>query len=412
MRNVRIFSVIGFLRGMYFYIPIFTFFLLAEEVSLSAVVISQAVYSLCMFLGEVPTGLFADRYGQKLAIVLGYAVEVLGIVLVVLFPTALGLYISYGLRGVGGSLLSGSEEALLYESVRATGANNFQKVYGQFLSNDQVGFIVSATGAGLAYAYVGAASYIPLLFLTALCVGGAGVLSLFLADYRAEVQDPTEGSGMFATLKESFSLIRTNDTILTLTIVGVLTLGGEYFMQALYQPHFELNGVTAFWMGAVLSLGTAFSIVTSRYAYLMERYLSLEKIILAINLTLGACYLLVALLVHPVFLVGIYVVMNGLFSLQVPIVSDYINARTRSSIRSTVLSGISFVRRFFQMFVTWALGAAVGIFSIESSLVIQGAYLLIGAVLSYYLLVRCGCTYKVANSDGEEFEFEHATLSK
>jgi len=412
MLNLRIFNAIGFLRGMYFYIPIFTFFLLAEEVSLSAIVISQAVYSLCMFLGEVPTGLLADRYGQKFAIVTGYAVEVFGILLVILFPTALGLYISYGLRGIGGSLLSGSEEALLYESVRTTGLNNFQKVYGRFLSNDQIGFIVSAAGAGLAYAYLGSASYIPLILLTAVCVGGAGALSFFLIDYRSDILNPTEGSGMFASLKDSFALIRTNDTILTLTIVGILTLGGEYFMQALYQPHFELNGVSAFWIGAVLSVGTAFSIVTSRYAYLMERYVSLEKIILFINLTLGVCYLLVAVLVHPVFLVGIYVVMNGLFSLQVPIVSDYINARTRSSIRSTVLSGISFVRRFFQMFVTWVLGVTVGVFGIESSLLIQGVYLLIGALLSYYLLVRCGCTYKVVNSDGDEFEFEHATLSK
>ena len=113
-----------------------------------------------------------------------------------------------------------------------------------------------------------------------------------------------------------------------------------------------------------------------------------------------------AFILHPVFLVGLYILMNGLFNLQAPIVSDYINTRTKSSIRTTVLSGISFVRRFFQVFITWALGISVGVFGIQTSLVFQGVYLIVGIAIGYYLLVRCGCTYKVANVEGEELAFE------
>ncbi|MDP3794993.1 MAG: MFS transporter [bacterium] len=405
MRNLRIFTATGFLKGLYFYIPIFTFFLLAENVSLSAVVISQVFYSLFVFLGEVPTGLFADRFGQKTSIIFGYTIEAIGIALVIVFPTTVGLYIAYSMRGLGSSFLSGSEEALLYESVKQSGKNNFQKIYGQFLSNEHIGFIVSTALAGFAYQYLGERAFIPLIAFTALCILGAGIASLFLKNFEAKITDASEGAGMFSLLKQSFSLIRRNDTIFTLTVVGALTIAGEYFIQAVYQPHFEINHVTAFWVGGALSIGTILNVIATRNAYLLEKYLTLEKILLMLNITLGAAYIMMAFLLHPIFLVGLYILMNGLFNLQAPIVSDYINTRTKFSIRTTVLSGISFVRRFFQVFITWALGVSVGVLGIQTSLVLQGVYLIVGISIGYYLLVRCGCTYKVANVEGEELEF-------
>jgi MFS family permease len=405
MRNLRIFKTIGFLKGLYFYIPIFTFFLLADHVSLSAIVISQVFYSLFTFIGEVPTGIFADRFGQKTSIILGYVIEAIGIALVVVFPTTIGLYVAYSMRGFAGSFLSGSEEALIFESVKHSGTNNYQKMYGHFLSNEQIGFIISTALAGFAYQYWGAQSFIPLIIFTSICILGAGIASLFLKDYTAKVPE-AEGTGMFAILKESLSLIRRNDTIFTLMIVGVLTIAGEYFTQAVYQPHFATNNVSAFWVGAALSLGTLLSVVATRNVHLLEKYFTLEKILLTLNITLGGAYILMAFLLHPIFLVGLYILMNGLFNLQAPIVSDYINTRTKSSIRTTVLSGISLVRRFFQVLITWALGVSVGVLGIQTSLVFQGVYLIVGIAIGYYLLVRCGCTYKVANVEGEELEFE------
>ncbi len=405
MKNLRIFTIISFLKGLYFYVPIFTFFLLAENVSLSAVVISQVFYSLFVFLGEVPTGLFADRFGQKTSIIFGYTIEAIGIALVIISPTTIGLYIAYSIRGLGNSFLSGSEEALLYESVKQSGKNNFQKIYGQFLSNEQMGFIVSTALAGFAYQYLGKQVFVPLIAFTALCILGAGIASFFLKNYEAKITDASEGAGMFSLLKQSFSLIRRNDTIFTLTVVGALTIAGEYFIQAVYQPHFQINHVTAFWVGAALSIGTILNVIATRNSYLLEKYLTLEKILLMLNITLGAAYIMMAFFLHPIFLVGLYILMNGLFNLQAPIVSDYINARTKSSIRTTVLSGISFVRRFFQVFITWALGVSVGVLGIQTSLILQGVYLIIGISIGYYLLVRCGCTYKVTNIEGEELEF-------
>ena len=61
--------------------------------------------------------------------------------------------------------------------------------------------------------------------------------------------------------------------------------------------------------------------------------------------------------------------------------------------------------RDFKVIITWALSVSVGIFRVQTSLMLQGVYILVGISLGYYLFVRCECAYKVANVDGEELKF-------
>ncbi len=401
MRNLQLFNSISFLKGLYFFIPIFTFFLLTKHISLSAIIICQTFYSIFTFLGEVPTGIFADRFGQKTSIIIGYILEAFGIVFILLYPTTLGLYIAFSIRGFSDSFLSGSKEALLFETVRHLKTNDYQKRYGRIISNEQIGFVVATALCAITYQYFGVHSFVPLIILTGLCIFSCGILSLFLINYKTDISDEFEGSGMFTTLEQSFKLIRKNRTIFTLTMVGVLTITGEYFVQGIYQPYFQTHGVFPFWIAGSLSAGIILNIIATRYVYLLEKYFTLEKILLLLNVLLGLAYIALSVLLHPIFLIGIYIVMNGIFNLQQPIISDYINQRTKSNIRATVLSGVSFVRRFFQIFLMWAIGISTGVFGTQISLLLWGLYLLIGIAISYYLLIRCGCTHKILDTKDE-----------
>lgn len=385
--------------------PILTFFLLAHHVPLAAIVFGTTFYSLFVFIGEVPTGLFADRYGQKASITIGYFLMVFGYLSIWLFPTVFGLYFAASVQGFADSFLSGSEEALIFESVKRQNTEAYQKLYSRFLSNGQIGFMAATAIAGFVYQYFGASAFAPLIFATAFSTFICGTASLFLSDRRGETHQ-REGSRLFSMLKESFTLIRKNETIFLLTIGAVLTLAGEYFLLGVYQPYFKVHDVPAVWVGLALSCGTLLNVLATRYVYLLEEYLTLELILLFLNLAIGGGFVLMAVFVHPAFLVGLYVCMNGIFNLKEPIVSDYINSHTPTGIRATVLSGISFIRRFFGIFQGLILGSIVGIFGIEISLFVQGIYLALGALISYYLLVHCGCSYKVTNPEGEMLEFE------
>src|SRR5437879_2448235 len=96
--------------------PIISLYFLNNGVDLEAIVVSQTLYSIFAFIGELPTGILADKFGQKTAIFLGYLLESFGLFVMLFMPNILGLYIAYSLIGVAESFLSGSQEALVYES--------------------------------------------------------------------------------------------------------------------------------------------------------------------------------------------------------------------------------------------------------------------------------------------------------
>ena len=395
MKNILLLKCIALLKGGYFQTPILTLFFLAQGVPLSLVVASNIFWSVGAFLGEVPTGMFADRFGQKIALTLGYLLEAVGIFLILLFPSTAIVVVYFTLSGLAYSFLSGSEEALLYESVQRAKNLSYQKVYGEFLSYELIGFMSATAIGGFLYAGFGEWAFKPLIILTLISFTVATLLTRFLQNgVVAKVKDE-KGSQMFSLLKEAFLLIRKNKTVWALTLVSLLTISGEYLVQSVYQPYFELRDVPAAWFGLVLALGTLANILATRYVHRLENILTLEKMLLVLNLPLAVLFVGLGLWVHPLFLVGTYIVMGGLFNLQLPVISDYINARASSSIRTTVLSGISFAKRLSGIVLAGLLTLVVGSFGISAALILQGIYLIVGVLISYVILVKCGCTHRI-----------------
>lgn len=398
MQNIRLLKLIAFLKGAYFQTPILSLFFLAQGVPISVIVASNIFWSVGAFLGEVPTGIFADKFGQKIALTLGYLTEAIGITLVILFPSTMILVMYFALSGLAYSFLSGSEEALLYESAKRNRKVNYQKVYGTFLSNEMIGFMTATAAAGFAYANFGDAVFRPLLILTAACFYMSSILSRFLKNEATITVQDDKGSQMFSLLKESFGLIRKNRTVWALTLVTLLTISGEYLIQSVYQPYFEIHSVPAAWFGLVLTFGTMLNIVATRLVHRFENFLTLEKILLVLNVPLALLFVGLGVFTHPIFLVGAYIVMGGLFNLQLPVISDYINARASSHIRTTVLSGISFTKRIAEIALAGLLTLIVSQVGIQHALILQGLYLIFGLVISYTILVSCGCTHKINKS--------------
>lgn len=359
---------------------------------MSAVVISQVFYSIFTFLGEVPTGIFADTVGQKHAVVIGHLLNAFSFAIMLLMPSTIGLFVGYSLLGLADSFISGSAEAILYES---SPKNSFKKHLGAYFANEIFGFAVSAAIAGVLLGKYHGQSYTPILLMTIVAKILAFLVALSLVNPSADIRIPDKGKQAFSVLKRSFHIIKHNNTVWTLTLVVLLTLSGEYFLYSVYQPYFETHAVAPIFIGFVFSAGAIINFFVLRYAYLLERWLTLEKIILFLNGPLALLYIAFALWVHPLFLVASFVCMKGIFNAQLPILQDYIHEQTTSDIRATVTSGISLIKSLVQIGTRILLGVLVGAFGIQKTLLIQGTYLMIGALIAYWLLIRCGCTHKI-----------------
>lgn len=394
MRNTTKFYVVGFLRNLYFYLPIFTLFLLDRDISLEVVIFSQTFYSLLQFFAEVPTGLFADRYGQKTSIVAGYLIEALGIAAVILSPTVIGLYVCYALGGLAMAFLSGSEEALLYESARHEKVN-YQRAYGRFLSMQTWGMVVGTGLSGVAVHVFGGGAYMGLMAATAIALVVCAVISLFQRPYRGTIAAEDQGSGMFRMLKKSVTLIRSNSTVFNLMIGATLTLSGEYFLLGMYQPVFVAAGVPHWVLGVSFAVGLAGSAFLVARAHILERYLTLDAIILFVALALAVGYAAMGLSQHPVVVVIAFLALRSIMEIEAPIVSDYINEHVPSDIRSTTLSGVSLANRLAAVIQRVALTGAIALGGARVSLLMQAAYLVVGGLVAYWLFRRCGCVHRI-----------------
>ena len=188
LSQIKRLYIIAFLRGLYFYLPIFTLFFIDKGVSIASVVIAQTFYSIFSFIGEIPTGVFADKFGQKKSVIIGSIIEIGGIIGFLFSPTVIGLFISQSIRGFGSSFISGADDAWTYEIVKNE-KQDYKQVSGYIQIIDLVGRAVSAGIAGVVIQLYGPATYPWLIMVTAVSIGLSLIISSTLRDYVDEIHE-------------------------------------------------------------------------------------------------------------------------------------------------------------------------------------------------------------------------------
>lgn len=380
---IRLF-IITFIGGLYFYLPVFTLFLLNHEVTLATIVFAQVSYSVTSFLAEVPTGILADRIGQQHSVALGYFMDVIGLTLIVLFPGAAMLIVAQGMRGISGALMSGSKEALLYEYTQKA-KRNYKRDYSHMTSYEVLGFACSTLFAGVLIQLFGQASYVPIFFLTIIAVLVAGLISLTLPNIS---KGADTGKGMFRELKQVLRLFRTTRMLPVLFLVIGLTYDGKYILLETYQPHLQTAQVIPFLLGGALAVGNLANYFFLRHAYKLEKPFGARGSLLLLASLTGLLYIVFGMFTDPYVTAGSFVLLFGILGTVSVFISDYANQHTPSHIRATVLSAISFSKEIFKTFYKIAFGVAVGVLALGHVFALYGVLLLIGAGVSYWLLTR------------------------
>ena len=97
--------------------PIIVLFFESKGLSLTQIMILQATYSLFVALFEIPSGFFADIYGRKNSLVIGSIFLFLGYVIFSFFSGFNEFLFAEILLGIGGSLISGADSAILYDTL-------------------------------------------------------------------------------------------------------------------------------------------------------------------------------------------------------------------------------------------------------------------------------------------------------
>ena len=352
----------AFVVSLQFWMAIWVVYLMEyRSVSLFTVGLLETFYQGVSVVGIIPAGALADRFGRRRMMFAGVAVEGLGILTLAHaenLPLLLG---AYTLWAIGGTVRDPASTAYLYEALAADGReSDFSRVFGLFTAFTGVGFLVGGVAGG-ALAQISSLQ-VPVLASALSYVTALGILLLLRDPPRvANLSAPVDRTRYWRTLAAGAGVLKRDLAVRYLVLV---TFGLGFAASAhviLMQPFLQHHGVPLAAFGLILipfRLGAAGA---SFWAYLIQQRLGFTR---AFGLTtfLPIALLLSIALIDHVWLIAAIGVIGMLSMARTPLVADYLNRRTPSETRATVLS----LRRFSNSAIMSIGGPLAGVLAERS----------------------------------------------
>ena len=356
---------------------------------LGLLLVGSVLELTCLVL-QVPTGLLADTYSRKLAVVGGTLLIGAGFMLEGLVPNFWSILLAQVIWGAGASLADGAEDAWITEEVGTTRAS------GLFLRGSQVGQVASLAGivAGVALATVRLNLPIVLGGLLMLLLG---VALFFLMREERFTPAPRHANGdlagMLAKGRETLAMIRAKPILLSILLITAIAGASSEGFDRLFQVHLlrdvglpHLTGVNPLYWFAFLMLGAA--MLGLGVTELVRRRLDLQRHQVAVRALFLATALLSASIIAfafaPSFPAAVlaYWVARSSARVWEPIQRAWLNQSLEPATRATLFSVDGQANALGQI----ASGPALGLLarsSIPAAIAVSGALLLPALAVFY-----------------------------
>ncbi len=139
-KNINLIYLFEFLKNFLFFGSVTLLFYLAwAKLDYTRSFILEAVFALEVVLLEIPTGVIADKFGRKFSLVLGGIFSGLGFLLFGLVNNYIVFYIANFICAIGMALFSGTDRALLFDTLLEYGKEKESRSY--FSRSDAFGTI-------------------------------------------------------------------------------------------------------------------------------------------------------------------------------------------------------------------------------------------------------------------------------
>jgi MFS family permease len=330
-------------------VPIYALYaLFFDESGLSDAQISVllAIWSATAVVFEVPSGAFADRFSRRSSLVAAGVLQALGHAAWVVFPSFWGFAAGFVLWGLGGTLTSGSFEALLYDGLAANGD---EEQYGRLSARiDTIELISQVPVAVLATALFSLGGYEWAGWASVLMCLVSSVVALRFPEPPRESE---EHESYFATLRAGLKAsVPIKRAVIAVALVYAIDAFEEYFPLLVEDWHVPTIWVPLATMLVPL-LGAAGASLGGRMPF--------RGWVLFAS---GVLLIVAAVLAVPVAIVllGLF---YGLYRFVLVQVETELQHRIESDARATVTSVAAIGSEFvaFAIYGLWALGSAVAV---------------------------------------------------
>ncbi len=274
-RNPRLLCVFHSLQMSLFPMAILTVFYRDDlGMSMTQIMLLQGCFGLAMALFEFPSGYLADRIGYRRTLIIAAVLNAIGWSIYARSEGIGGVLIGELVLGVGISLISGSDAALLYESLEESGEElEYGKWSGRVRFWGQLGEGSSALLAGVMFAH-----WTRLPFVAEAVVW---VVNLFVAWRLVEParKRPPLGDN-WQQVKGLVRHVRSESPKLRAVMLLTIALGMSSFVPVwTIQLYATDAGLNPSWLGVVWAVANYSVALSSLFATRAATFLGLKRLL-------------------------------------------------------------------------------------------------------------------------------------
>ncbi|MEK7234092.1 MAG: MFS transporter [Elusimicrobiota bacterium] len=352
--NVRRMYIWSALVRMHFFagvlVPFFTDW---GGLTLSQLFLLQAWYFLCIFLLEVPTGAVADRWGRKASLICANACLLTA---TAIYSTGKGLpryLLAEIFWAASGALISGADEAMIYDSLKAADDESRSKKTLSRLASCEIAAIAFAAPIGSLIAVRWGLNAPMLAMLVPSSIGMLVCLSLKEPPTGEEDAKPgyrevlTRGVRYFASHKPLRALAFDSVTIWMLSFMTIW----------LFQPRLRELGVGIGVYGFIAAAMTLSQIAIMSGIERIEIFFGGARRYLIWSAVIpGLAFLLLPFATNPWAACALFIAIPAFGLSRSVLISNYMNNHISSAKRATVLSTVGMGRQLMGIIVLPTVG--------------------------------------------------------
>ncbi|MGN0141708.1 MAG: MFS transporter [Roseburia sp.] len=377
-RNIGLDYINTFLSNLNMQSSIWVLYLAYCGLNLAQIGVLEGIYHATSILCEVPSGAAADLLGRKRCMILSKVCIAVSCI-IMLFAKDFGWFaLSFAIQAFGNNLNSGSEEALVYDSMKCLGQEErYMGVYGKLnvLIEVSQGIATVAGGVLAEYSYfwcyaacvvIGVLALLPVLFMT--------------ETPREEKQNEERGKNtVWGTVKQHFATsahILRSDVRIRKVIGFYSVIFAAHTLLFFYsQQYYAELGYDKIQISLILLLVGGASCLGAIISERIFHRLGKKCIIPAAGMIAVAC--LCYGIGNAVVSVAAFMLAGFANAVLYPVQSDSLNALIPSEQRATLISVDSMCFSIAMILLFPAAGAVADRWGLEKVLALFGAVLLI-----------------------------------
>ncbi len=347
-RNPRRITQFSFFAGGLVIFPIVVPFFQSKGLSMQDIFVLEAIFAAGVVALEVPSGYIADIWGRRRALIIGSAAWLLAGLLLLIAEGFWTLVIFEMSCAVAISLLSGSNVALLYDSLLAIGAEESEKTkaIGQMAAARSMSQAVASVGASVLVLF----SFEHVLWGQALYGSIPLLLAFSLVEAPRVVSEQSHGANLRSVTIEIRKSANTKAALMALTLLGTST----FYVVWIYQDYWAQGGIGLAWFGYLFAAYNVSMALVSQRASSWLRTLGYRGVLFFMCFAPSVTYLVMGTItpwLQSSWPSAIWLgVLIGFFTqlsrgLQVVVLTNQLNSGIASDFRATVNSLASFAWR-------------------------------------------------------------------